>query len=206
MTLLRSAEMDEAQIYRLLSGLVVPRPIAWVSTCDERGVPNLAPFSFFTPVSVSPPMLLFAVERRDGVKKDTLRNIEATHEYVVNIASDDMGRAVAVSALDYPFGESEFRAAGVMPAASQMVKPPRVAEAPASMECVLEQILEVGGSPHALIIGRVVAWHMVTGVTTERGRVDFDSLRPLGRLAGDEYIRCTERLRIERMDRRGAAY
>lgn len=175
-------------LYRLLCGSVVPRPVAWVSTVNDDGTFNLAPFSFFTVVSVEPPLLAITMARRfRDQKKDSLRNIELHGEFVVNIASDSMAQAMSVSAKEFPYGVSEFEATGLTPVASERIAAPRVLEAPISMECRRHAIVEVGNGPHAIVMGEIVAWHFRSDVANEQGRVDFDALRPLARLAGPLY-------------------
>lgn len=203
---LLAKELDEAGCYRLLSGLVVPRPIAWVSTVDSEGTPNLAPFSFFTCASLVPPMLVIAIEPRMGEKKDTLRNIEETGDFVVNVASEDLVRPVVISAVDFPPGQSEFDEAGLTLAPSRLVRAPRVAEAPASMECRLERLVRVGSGPHTLVIGEIVAWQVDPNVLEPTGRVNFQALRPLGRLAGDLYVKCHDLISEPRQDWRKDTY
>ncbi len=199
-------EHDEAMFYRLLSGLVVPRPIAWVSTVDAEGCPNLAPYSFFTCASLVPPMLVIAVEPRKGVPKDTLRNVEETGEFVVNVANEDLVKQVSISANDFDHAESEFEAAGLTLAPSKLVRAPRVAEAPASMECKVHQLIKVGNGPHTLIIGEIIAWQVDPDVLEPSGRVKFPALRPLGRLAGDFYLKCRDMISEPRQDWRKDTY
>ncbi|GGK21980.1 hypothetical protein GCM10010124_13090 [Pilimelia terevasa] len=150
-------ELDGPRAYRLLTGAVVPRPIAWVSTVDAAGRPNLAPFSYFAPVCARPMTLLFCpvLGPPGRPKKDTLRNIEAVPEFVVNIAGFGQVGAVDRSAAPVPPGESEFALAGVTPAPSRRVRPPRVAEAGVAFECRLRQIVavEAGAGPPDLRAG-----------------------------------------------------
>ena len=186
--------------YRLLTGCVVPRPIAWVTTRDPAsGVVNLAPFSFFTGVSAQPPMICFEAERRLGQKKDTLRNIEATGEFVVNVVTEELAQAMVDSARDYPPEVSEVTETGLHLLPSELVGVPRLAESPIQMECRLEQITEFGASPHSLIIGRVVLFH-VQDALYSAGRIQADAWNPLGRMAGDWYCSTRDRIKIKRQD------
>jgi len=208
-SLILAADLDEADTYKLLTGTVVPRPIAWVSTVDAEGHPNLAPYSFFTAVSIVPPMLTISVEPRgseNGARKDTLRNVCDSGEFVVNTVADGLVGAVATSAEDIPPKESEFEWAGLTAIPSKFLRPPRVAEAPVAMECRLQRLVELGTGPHTLVIGEVVAWHVSPDVLDARGRVDFSSLSPIGRMAGDYYVRCTDLVSERRRDRRGESY
>jgi flavin reductase (DIM6/NTAB) family NADH-FMN oxidoreductase RutF len=169
------------EVFRLLTGSVVPRPIAWTSTTGPDG-PNLAPFSFFTVVSNAPPMLSLTLEDRvDGSAKDTLTNIRATREFVVNIAPAALATAVATSAQNYAADIDEFAMAGVTPAESVHIGAPRVAESPINFECVLHDIHRPGSD--ALIIGRVVAVHLSAAVLDPSGHINLLALDPLARMA-----------------------
>jgi flavin reductase (DIM6/NTAB) family NADH-FMN oxidoreductase RutF len=198
--------LDESGTYKLLTGTVVPRPIAWVSTLDSCSRPNLAPYSFFTAASIVPPMVVIAVEPRGEEKKDTLRNIEENGEFVVNVVVEGLTGPVVISAMDLPAEESEFDRAGLTMVPSKLVRPPRVAESPVGMECRLERFVALGSGPHTLVVGEVLAWQVDPEVLDDRGRVDFSALRPVGRLAGNEYVRCTDLLAEARRDQRGSSY
>jgi flavin reductase (DIM6/NTAB) family NADH-FMN oxidoreductase RutF len=185
---------DPTAMYKLLIGCVVPRPIAWVSSVDAHGVRNLAPFSYFMAITHDPPTIAFSASPRGvevaGVrgKKDTLSNVEATREFVVNVVDDALAEAMNVTSGDYPPGVDEFAQAGLTPLPSVQVKAPRVAAAPISMECRLVQILPVGNLPHHLVIGEVVHLHLRDDVyDPASGRIDMRRLRPVGRLAGQMY-------------------
>jgi flavin reductase (DIM6/NTAB) family NADH-FMN oxidoreductase RutF len=204
--LILSEELDEAGIYKLLTGTVVPRPIAWVSTLDVQMRPNLAPFSFFNAASIVPPIVVIAIEPRGKGKKDTLRNIENNGEFVVNVVAEGLTHAVVTSAIDFPAEESEFEQAELTLAPSKLVRPPRVAESPVGMECRLNRLITLGSGPHTLVVGEVLAWQVDPEVLDGRGRVDFSVLRPVGRMAGDEYVRCTDLLAEARRDWRGESY
>jgi flavin reductase (DIM6/NTAB) family NADH-FMN oxidoreductase RutF len=172
------------EVYKLLIGSVVPRPIAWVSSVSREGVLNLAPFSFFTVVSRQPPMLSITVEPRpDGTPKDTLRNVRQTGQYVVNVVSLHLADAMDETSRDHPPETDEFEVADLTPVPGEVVEAPRVGEALVSMECVLDRVLPLG-SDH-LVIGRVVRFHVRDDLLSETGRVDVAGLDPLGRLAGD---------------------
>ena len=180
----KTLSADES--YKLLTGVVVPRPIAWVTTLAPNGGINLAPFSTFTFVSPKPPMLAFSVGQRGGVYKDTARNIQATEEYVVHIADGALIKAVHASAVEYPPEVSETETLGLETAASLHVKPPRVTAAPVAMECRLRQCLEFGETRSRLIVGEVVAFHFRDGLLNN-GKIDTKVLDPLCRLAGPNY-------------------
>ena len=197
--------MGWGDVYKYLIGAVLPRPIAFVSTVDEEGRTNLAPFSFFTVVAANPPTICFSTMRRgsDGAKKDTLRNIEATKEFVVNIVSESFVEQMNKTAAELPHGESEFDFSGLTPVASTKVKAPRVQESHVHLECRLTQIVEVGGDEAgaaSLILGEVIALHVDESVHRGDGKVGIDTaaLQPLGRLAGNDYVRVTDTFELIR--------
>ncbi len=198
------AQLPPRETYRVMIGLITPRPIAWVSTVSPRGIPNLAPFSFFNGVAADPPTVAFSVvNRRDGSKKDTALNIETTPEFVVNIASFSNRLAVNASSEELPYESSEFAACGLTPEPSERVRPPRVKEAPAHLECVLHQIVEVGKGPLAanLIIGRIVLVHVDDRVLDGHGQIDPALLDTIARMGGDDYARTTDRFSLPRPGR-----
>jgi flavin reductase (DIM6/NTAB) family NADH-FMN oxidoreductase RutF len=165
---------------------VVPRPIAWVSTVDAAGVANLAPFSYFMAITDSPPTIAFACSPRGAGKKDTLRNVEALGEFVVNIVDDDRAEQMNLTSGDYPAEVDEFALTKLTAAPSVKVKAPRVGEAPINMECRLVRVLPVGKAN--LVLGEIVQWHVRDDVyDPATGRLDMHRLRPVGRLAGNLY-------------------
>lgn len=165
----------------MLLGSIVPRPIAWTSTVSAAGVRNLAPFSYFTVVSTTPPMVSLTLEKKDdGTAKDTLENIRATGEFVVNVVSGPLTDAMVTSSREHPSEADEFVLAGVTPLASQTVSAPRVREAPISMECTLVRILRPGSDD--VVIGRVERFHFDESVIDEHRDVVPSALRPVGRL------------------------
>ncbi len=178
--------LSAEESYKLMTGVVVPRPVAWVTTLSPSGGVNLAPFSTFTFVSPKPPMLAFSVGQRGGAYKDTARNILATEEYVVHIADRPLIEAVHASAVEYPPEVSETEMLGLETAPSLHVKPPRVTAAPIAMECRLRQCLEFGETRSRLIVGEVVAFHFRDGLL-DNGKIDTRALDPLCRLAGPNY-------------------
>jgi flavin reductase (DIM6/NTAB) family NADH-FMN oxidoreductase RutF len=190
-----------ADVYKLMVGLVVPRPIAFVSTVNVAGARNLAPFSYFTAVSSDPPAVCFAPQIRpsDGTRKDTLRNIEATREFVVNVVSEEIAEQMNLCSGEYPPEVDEFEIAGLTPVASEAVRPPRVAECKASMECRLIQIVEISAKPlgGSLVIGEVVRFH-VRDELFQNFKIDPDKLRAIGRMGGPSYVRTTSRFDMAR--------
>ncbi len=192
--------MEHPDIYKVLSGVVVPRPIAWVSTFGPDGVPNVAPYSFFQPITPSPPHISFSAGSRDGQKKDTERNIEETGDFVVNIVNADIARRMAISALDFAPEQDEFEATGLTIEPSDVVSAPRVAEAPANLECQVRQMIPIGDERYGatLIIGEVVQFHVRDDLVLEQGRIDFKTLDAVGRLAGDWYCSTSEQYELPR--------
>lgn len=177
--------------YRLLTGLVIPRPIAWVSTVDEQGRPNLAPHSFFTVASGEPPIVSFTSVGR----KDSLTNIEATGEFVVNLAPRTLLEEVNATSASLPHGESEFAHAGLASAPSRHVRPARVASSPAALECVLDRVVPVGDS--FLVLGREVH-HAVAEDCLDGDRPDEARLDPVARLSGSRYATLGEVVSLRR--------
>ncbi|TSB22507.1 flavin reductase family protein [Streptomyces sp. NBC_01525] len=175
------AEMPRSDFYKLLTATVVPRPIAWVSTIDRYGVSaNLAPHSFFSIAAVAPPVVQFSSVGR----KDSLRNVEATGEFVVNFAPEGLAAQINDTATDFPHGISEFEAAGIAAEPSLRVKPPRVADSPVALECELHSTLRIGDS--TVVFGRVVHAAISEEVLVD-GHAEIDRLRPLSRLGKDEW-------------------
>ena len=198
--LLDVRDLDTRAAYRLLIGSVVPRAIAWVSTVSADGDVNLAPFSFFTAITASPPSLCFAPIRRAGVLKDTRANIEATGEFVVNAAVAPLAEQVNGSSRELPPGESEVEYVGLHTAPSVKVRPPRLAESPVNLECRVHQIVPIGSGPIAanLVIGEVLALHVADHVLDDRGRVDPRKLRTIARLGGDWYCHTSDLFEMSR--------
>ncbi|RMH01145.1 MAG: flavin reductase family protein [Chloroflexi bacterium] len=194
-------ELDRVARYKLMIGAIVPRPIAWVSTMSADGRLNLAPFSYFTAVCPQPMTLVFCPGvHPDGRKKDTWLNIEEVPEFVIHITNEETAEAMNLSATVLPRGESEFEWAGVTPVSSQVVRVPRVAEAPIAFECRLQQIVvvseQVGGG--AAVFGEVQCIH-VRDDLYENGRILLDRLHPIGRLAGSGYTRITDTFEMHRV-------
>jgi flavin reductase (DIM6/NTAB) family NADH-FMN oxidoreductase RutF len=183
--------------YKLLTGLVVPRPIAWVSSLSPNGEVNLAPFSYFSIIGHAPMALSFSVAGRkpDRSDKDTLRNVRrpeegGTGQFVINIVSEAQAAAMARTAATIGFGQSEFDLAGLVQTASTVVTPPRVSGSPAAFECRTLQIVEVGVG--RIVIGEVVHIHVDDAVLDQRSRVRFDKLAAVGRMAGATYVRTAD--------------
>jgi flavin reductase (DIM6/NTAB) family NADH-FMN oxidoreductase RutF len=184
--------------YKLLVGVVVPRPIAFVSTISPEGVANLAPFSFFTVASANPPVLCFTASYREP-RKDTLVNIRAMKEFVVNIVSEEFAPKMNVTSGEYAYGVDEFAMSGLTAAPSDVVRPPRVKESHVNMECKLLQTIEVSNQPlgGTLILGQVVRFHIDDAII-EEFRIDPDALAAVGRMAGNTYSRTRDRFDLIR--------
>lgn len=192
-------DLSERAIYKLLIGSVVPRPIAWVASISAEGRPNLAPFSYFNIASSAPPMLLFCPQRRpDGTPKDTLRNISATGEFVIHIVSQELVAPMNQTAANYPYGRDEFHEAGLRAAASGRVAPPRIADAAIAFECRVEQIVPLGDPIGGeIVVGRVLLVHVRDDVY-DNGYIVLDALKPIGRLAGNDYAYVSDTFTLPR--------
>ena len=193
--------------YKLLIGCIVPRPIAWVSTVGLDGVHNLAPFSFFMGVCGDPPTLAFSVGPRSTTApgtarvKDTVRNLEAAGDFVVNVVDDALARQMNLTSGEYPPEVDEFAVAGLTPAPSARVRAPRVLEAPISLECRLTQILPVGRGPNSLVLGEIVYFQVRDDLyDASTGRIDMQRLHPVGRLAGELYTHVHGLFEMKRPD------
>ena len=197
MLVIDPAQFAYGDIYKLMTGAIVPRPIAFVSTLDASGVRNLAPFSYFTACSSNPPMICFTASVRRGPipQKDTLTNIEATREFVVNIVSEEIAAQMNLTAAEVPPEVDEFALSGLTPLASDLVKPPRVAESKFHMECALHQILRLSDQPGGgiLVIGKVLRFHVLESLL-DNGKIDPHRLKAIGRMGGSStysYTTCT---------------
>ncbi len=193
-------EHDQNNIYKLLIGSVVPRPIGFVSTVNAGGVRNLAPFSFFNAVCSNPPIVLFStVVRKNGRQKDTYYNVEATGEFVVNIVSESFARQMNICSADVPPGIDEFTLSGLTPVPSDFVRPPRVQESLISMECRLVTSLAFGTGPGSgsTMFGRVLRFHIADELFNNY-RIDPEKLRAVGRMGGPTYTRTMDRFEMPR--------
>ncbi len=187
--------------YALLASLVTPRPIAWVTTLGPDGVVNAAPFSFFNVLGANPPIVGFCPgDRDDGTPKDTARNVRLGHEFVVNLVDEAVGEAMNKTAASLPYGVSEIAAAGLTTLPSSVVKPPRIAESPASMECTEWGTLQIGGN--RLIIGLVKRVHVRDEFfDAEKLRIRSERLHLIGRMASPHwYCRTGDRFEMIRPD------
>jgi flavin reductase (DIM6/NTAB) family NADH-FMN oxidoreductase RutF len=189
---------DRKQVYKLMTGSIVPRAIAWVSSLNPDGQANLAPFSFFTAVSSEPPTILFCPSRRstDEGEKDTYHNVLASGEFVVNFVTESTAEAMNITATEFPAEVNEFERAGLTPIPSVKVKAPRVLESPIHFECKLVQTLDIGDGH--IVIGEVVYMHFSEMVYRTGHYIDTLALQPIGRLAGNNYSRINDLFQIVR--------
>lgn len=190
------SEVTPTERYKLLIGLVIPRPIAWISTVNDAGVTNCAPFSFFNVLSEDPALCVVSFNlRSDGLTKHTVKNIRRTGEFVVNLVDEKTANAMHLSSYEYPEEESEFEKTGVTPAPCSIVKHPRIAEAAASFECRLWNRMELGPG-RELIFGEILFVHAREGVIDPATkRISEPLYHPVGRLFGSRY--CTTRQRFD---------
>lgn len=192
-----------ASTYKLLTGSVVPRPIGWVSSLNAEGQPNLAPFSYFTVVCANPPTVLFCpgYRKADREPKDTLKNVRATGEFVLNIVTEDTADAMNISATELPADVNEFALANLTPTPSQKVAPPRVEESPIHFECKVTQIIDINEGPGggSIVLGQVVHMHVREDLLIGSDKIDISKLKPIGRLAGGGYTRVTDLFEMSRL-------
>ncbi|HKO09373.1 MAG TPA: flavin reductase family protein [Alphaproteobacteria bacterium] len=188
---IEARNLSAARAYALLVGIVVPRPIAWITSTDSLGRVNAAPFSCYTFVCNNPPMIAVNIGRRGGAEKDTERNLRATGSFVVNVVTEELIAPMHESSREYAFGTSEPELLSLELVPSQRVGPPRIARSPIALECVLDRIIELGQAPNALVIGEVVVFHIADELLAD-GRIDVRRFRPLARLGGPLYARLGE--------------
>ena len=185
------AYLDAETAYRLITGVVVPRPIAWVTSLSATGVLNLAPFSAFMFVSPKPPMLAISVGRKGNVYKDTAQNILNNEEYVVHIADSSLMKAVHESSTEHPPDVSEVEELRLSTLPGERIKVPRLAAAPIAMECRFRQCLEFGETRSRLIVGEVLVFHIRDGLLNN-GKIETEALDPIARIAGPRYAKLGE--------------
>jgi flavin reductase (DIM6/NTAB) family NADH-FMN oxidoreductase RutF len=201
------ADLGRRELNVLLNGLVAPRPIAWVSTVAADGTRNLAPFSFFNAFSFFPPTIGIGPGSRNGINKDSLRNCRETGELVVNLVSEDLAELANLSSAEFPSEVDEWELTGLESASSVVVAPERVAASPASLECRVRQIVDLGDPKlptNSLIIAEVVRLHVndeaLDGLTPRP-----EALRLVGRMGGDWWVRTTDRFALPRPESADAA-
>lgn len=193
--------LETKAIYKLLTGTIIPRPIAWVSTVDNNGINNLAPFSYFNMVGDDPPHIMFSTRRDTNSNKDTLNNILVNKQFVVNMVTESLAEQMNATAQSVPSDIDEFDLVGVTPIPSVAVKPMRVKESPIHLECELvhHYFLEnhkQGGA--CIIIGRVVHMHFEDNVLLEDFKINMETYKPIARLAGSNYSKIGEIFSVKR--------
>jgi len=190
------AELEPHERYKLLIGLVIPRPIAWISTRSANGVANCAPFSFFNIFSEDPPLCVIGINpRKDGALKHSLINIRRTREFVVNLVDEASANAMHISSYEFPEEVSEFDKTGLTTAPAARVQHPRIAEAAACLECRVERILEISAT-RELVLGEILLVHARDGIIDPHSkRISEAHYRPIGRLFANRY--CTTRQRFD---------
>lgn len=194
-------EIEQKSIYKLLSGIVIPRPIGWISSISEKGITNLAPFSFFNAVGDDPPHVMFSAGRGATSNQDTLNNVLKTKQFVVNMVTEELVEKMNRTAQGIPPHESEFEFANLTPIPSIKIKPPRVKESPITMECELvhHYTLEdhkFGGS--TILVGRIVLFHVAENMLLEGCKINQENYQPISRLAGSNYSKIGEIFSVKR--------
>ena len=187
-------------VYAAMIRAITPRPIAWVSTISPNGVPNLAPFSYFNGICSKPAALMFSpVNKADGSKKDTVRNIEANGQFVVNVVPYSAAEPMFKTAGDFDYEQNEFEKAGLSETPSLRVAPPSVNQSPIQMECELIQIVPVGEGPMAanVIIGKILLMNIDDRILGDKGKIDPQLLDTIGRMGGRSYCRTTDRFDLK---------
>lgn len=182
--------------YKLLIGSILPRPIGFISTINNNGIYNLAPFSFFNGICSNPPSVLFCpvIRGSDGQEKDTLKNIKSNKEFVVNIVSEEIAEQMNQTSAEYPPEIDEFLESGLTPMPSKIIKPPFVKESKVNMECKLIEIIKVGKGDQgsgSIVIGEIVYFHINKEVYKD-GKIILNELKPIGRLGGSDYCKVTD--------------
>jgi flavin reductase (DIM6/NTAB) family NADH-FMN oxidoreductase RutF len=193
-------DLHPRDAYRLFISVVVPRPIAWVSSMGADGSLNLAPFSFFNGVGGTPPTIMVSVGQRAGVPKDTLRNVRETGEFVVHIVNEEFAERMNVTSGEWPYEVDEFALAGLATLPCVHVKPPRIAGAPIAMEVRATQFIPVQDTHYTMILGQVLRYHIRESLLTPSTSVDPMRLRSIARLGGPDYTAIDRIFSLKRPD------
>ena len=194
-------ELDYSAVYKLLTGSVIPRPIGWISSISEAGINNLAPFSYFNAVGEDPPHVMFSTVRGNNTNKDTLNNVLATKQFVVNMVTEELTERMNATSQSVPADVDEFELTGLTPIPSLKIKPMRVKESPVTFECELvhHYFLEDhknGGA--CIMIGRIVMMHFDEKVLLDNYKINLETYKPISRLAGSNYAKLGELFSIKR--------
>ena len=194
-------ELEQTAIYKLLTGIIIPRPIGWISTISEDGINNLAPFSYFNAVGDDPPHLMFSTVHSNDSNKDTLNNVLATKQFVVNMVTEDLVAQMNMTSHPISANESEFELAGLTPIASSLVLPPRVKESKITMECEMVHHYKLENSKTGgatIVIGKIVLFHIDESVLLENYKINLETYQPIARLAGSNYSKIGEIFSLKR--------
>ncbi len=194
-------ELEQTAIYKLLTGIIIPRPIGWISTISEDGINNLAPFSYFNAVGDDPPHVMFSTVHSNNSNKDTLNNVLATKQFVVNMVTEDLVAQMNMTSQPISANESEFELAGLTPIASSLVLPPRVKESKITMECEMVhhyklENFKTGGA--TIVIGKIVLFHIDESVLLDNYKINLETYQPIARLAGSNYSKIGEIFSLKR--------
>ncbi len=181
-------QINEDFLYKLVLGLIVPRPIGWISTVSKEGIYNIAPFSFFNAVCDEPPVFIIsASDRDDGSMKDTVKNILETKEFAVNLVTEELLLPMKKTGEEFPPHVDEFKEAGLTPSEGLNIKAPLIKESPVNVECKLLDYKKVYDMH--ILFGEAICFHIENGIIDDKFRVDYNRLRPVGRLVGDLYVK-----------------
>ena len=194
-------DLEQTAIYKLLTGIVIPRPIGWISTISEDGINNLAPFSYFNAVGDDPPHVMFSTVHSNNLNKDTLNNVLATKQFVVNMVTEDLAEQMNRTSQPIPANESEFELAGLTPIASSLVLPPRVKECKITMECEMVHHYQLENSKTGgatIVIGKIVLFHIDESVLLDNYKINLETYKPIARLAGSNYSKLGDIFSIKR--------
>ena len=194
-------DLEQTAIYKLLTGIVIPRPIGWISTISEDGINNLAPFSYFNAVGDDPPHIMFSTVHSNNLNKDTLNNVLATKQFVVNMVTEDLAEQMNRTSQPIPANESEFELAGLTPIASSLVLPPRVKECKITMECEMVHHYQLENSKTGgatIVIGKIVLFHIDESVLLDNYKINLETYKPIARLAGSNYSKLGDIFSIKR--------
>lgn len=193
--------IDNKAIYKLLTGSIIPRPIGWISTIDENGINNLAPFSYFNAVGEDPPHVMFSTVRGNNTNKDTLNNVLATKQFVVNLVTEDVVEQMNTTAQTVPSEVDEFELANLTPIPSLKIKPMRVKESKVNFECELVHHYFLEGHKNGgacVIIGKIIMMHFEDSILLDDHKINLDNYKPVARLAGSNYAKLGEIFSIKR--------
>jgi len=192
-------DLDSSSLYKLITGTIIPRPIGWISTIDQNGINNLAPFSYFNIVGEK--HIMFSTAKNKGNNKDTLNNILLNNEFVVNMVTEDVVEAMNMTSAELPADEDEFTFANLTPIDSNLIQPKRVKESKISFEC---KMIHNYTMPHSenkgatLVVGEIVMMHFDESVLLENYKINMENYKPVSRLAGSNYSKIGEIFSIKR--------